>query len=78
MERKNCREMSDEELKAWKRKLDDSSSVKDLTEAHRRVLRVVQNPIRIEILTILKGKSDNHTRNSSPPKMDEKTLGFHT
>ena len=77
METKNCREMSDEELKAWKRKLDESGSVKDPTEAHRRALRAMQNPIRREILTMLKEKALTIQEIATLLKMDEKTLSFH-
>lgn len=44
--KKNYREMSEEELDAWKQKLDESGSVGDPTEAHRRALHALQNPIR--------------------------------
>ncbi|MFB0560436.1 MAG: winged helix-turn-helix domain-containing protein [Candidatus Lokiarchaeia archaeon] len=77
MGRKNYREMSDEELEAWKQKLDESGVVGDPTEAHRRALRAVQNPIRREILTMLKDNALTIEEIANHLNLDEKTLGFH-
>jgi hypothetical protein len=75
--KKNYREMSDEELNAWKQKLDESGVVGDPGESHRRALRALQNPIRREILTMLKEKTLTIEEMVNHFNIDEKTLGFH-
>lgn len=77
MEKKNYREMSDQELETWKQKLDESGLVKDPTEAHRRALRAMQHPIRREILTMLKEKALTIEEIANHLNIDEKTLDFH-
>lgn len=75
--KKNYREMSDEELDAWKQKLDERGVVGDPTEAHRRALRALQNPVRREILTMLKDNALTIEEIVNRLNLDEKTLGFH-
>lgn len=75
--KKNYREMSDGELDAWKQKLDESGVVGDPTEAHRRALHALQNPIRREILTMLKDQALTIEEIANRLNLDEKTLGFH-
>ena len=77
MVKKNYRDMSDGELDAWKKKLDESGVVGDPTEAHRRALRALQNPIRREILTMLKDNAVTIDEMVNHLNLDEKTLGFH-
>ena len=77
MEKKNYREMSEEELDAWKEKLDEHGWGEEPTEAHRRALHALQNPIRREILELLREKALTLGEVVNHLNMDEKTLRFH-
>ncbi|MEM2145366.1 MAG: winged helix-turn-helix domain-containing protein [Candidatus Jordarchaeaceae archaeon] len=77
MEKKNYREMSEDELEGWKNKVYEYGWKGDPTEAHRRALHALQNPIRREILELLKDKALTLGELVNHFKMDEKTLRFH-
>ena len=69
--------MSEEELKDWKQNLDESKLVGNPTEAHRRALRALQNPVRREIVAMLKDSALTIETIVNRLNLDEKTLGFH-
>ncbi|WXG41715.1 MAG: winged helix-turn-helix domain-containing protein [Candidatus Freyarchaeum deiterrae] len=76
MKKKNCREMSNEELEAWRKKVADAGLVGNPTEA-RRSLHVMQSPVRREIMTLLKDKALTIEEIAGELKLEEKTLRFH-
>ncbi|MEM3586568.1 MAG: winged helix-turn-helix domain-containing protein [Candidatus Jordarchaeaceae archaeon] len=77
MEKKNYREMSEEELNEWKNKIYEYGWKGDPTEAHRRALHALQNPIRREILELLREKALTLEELVDCLNLDEKTLRFH-
>lgn len=77
LEKKNYRELSEEELDSWKQKLDEHGWGGDPAEAHRRALHALQNPIRREILELLRDKSLTVEEVVNHLNLDERTLRFH-
>ncbi len=73
----NYREMSDEELEAWRKKSSERGLTEDPTEAHRRALLATQNPTRREILAMLKNSALTTEEIAKHFNLDEKTLYFH-
>nr|MDO8081164.1 winged helix-turn-helix domain-containing protein [Candidatus Freyarchaeota archaeon] len=68
--------MSDEELEAWRKRAADARLVGNPTEAGRS-LRVMQNPVRREIMTLLKDKALTIREIADKLNLEEKVLGFH-
>jgi DNA-binding transcriptional ArsR family regulator len=76
LKRRNCREMSDEELRAWRKKGMDAGLIATSAEVGRS-LHAMQTPIRREILALLKDKALEAEEIASKLKLDEGTLAFH-
>ncbi len=76
MEKKNYREMSNEELEAWQKKIV-GKGLTDPGEAHRRALHAVQHPVRREILVMLKEKAYTLGEMASRLNVEEGTLRYH-
>jgi DNA-binding transcriptional ArsR family regulator len=76
MEKNNYREMSNEELEAWQKKLV-GKGLTNPGEAHRRALHAVQHPVRREILEMLKEKAYSLGEMASRLTLDEGTLRYH-
>ncbi|OLS12878.1 MAG: hypothetical protein RBG13Loki_3513 [Promethearchaeota archaeon CR_4] len=76
METKDCREMSDEELQEWRAKLGDKR-LPDPGEEHRRRMYAMQNPVRREILAMLKNNVLSVGAIASHLKCDEKSILYH-
>ncbi len=69
--------MSDEELDAWRKEKIEGNPQRDPREEHRRALRAVQNPIRREILTLLKDHALTIEILAERLKLDENELQYH-
>lgn len=68
--------MSDEELKVWRKKKADAGLIGNPTEA-RRSVHVMQNPVRREIMTLLKDKALTIKDIADKLNLEEKVLKFH-
>ncbi|HUY00784.1 MAG TPA: winged helix-turn-helix domain-containing protein [Candidatus Deferrimicrobium sp.] len=77
MGRKNYRDMSDEELEAWRKEKIEGNPNRNLREEHSRALRTMQNPIRREILTLLKDNALSLEKLAEALKLDDDTLQYH-
>jgi len=76
MEKKNCREMSNEELQEWRAKLGEKGDANP-GEEHRRAMYAMQNPIRREILAMLKNSSLSVSAIVCHLKCDENAVRYH-
>jgi DNA-binding transcriptional ArsR family regulator len=76
MMKKNCREMSDEELQAWGKKRMDAQLIATSEEV-RRSLHALQTPIRREIMALLKDKALGVKEIADKLNIDEAALAFH-
>ncbi len=77
MQKKNCREMSDEEIESWRINVLEKNIEGNSTEWHRRALIAMQNPIRREILTLLKEKALTIKEVTNSLNLEEIILQFH-
>lgn len=77
MQKKNCREMSDEEIESWRINVLEKNIEGNSTEWHRRALIAMQNPIRREILTLLKEKALTVKEVRNSLNLEEIILHFH-
>ena len=77
MNRKNFRDMSDKELEHWRREVLEMREGRDPGEEHRRALRTMQNPVRREIVTLLKNQAETMSQIANQLDLDEKTLQYH-
>jgi DNA-binding transcriptional ArsR family regulator len=76
LSKKNCREMSDEELEAWRKKAAAAGLLGTPAES-RRSLNAIQTPTRREIMTLLKDKPLKVKEIADKLNLDEDTLMFH-
>jgi predicted transcriptional regulator len=74
--RKNSREMSDEELQAWRKKVAEAGLLGTPAES-RRSLNAIQTPIRREIMTPIKDKALKVKEIADKLNLEEDMLKFH-
>ncbi len=74
---KDCREMNDEEIKDWRVNVLEKNIEGNSTEWHRRALLTMQNPVRREILMLLKDKALSIKEITDNLRLDEKIMQFH-
>jgi DNA-binding transcriptional ArsR family regulator len=74
--KKNSREMSDEELKAWRKKAMDAELIGTSSEV-RRSLHAMQTPVRREIMALLKNKALEVREIAGKLNIEEEMLAFH-
>ncbi|MGQ9720545.1 MAG: ArsR family transcriptional regulator [Candidatus Jordarchaeum sp.] len=77
MAKKDVREMSDEEIEAWREKMIDKEFVGEVKEHHTKEIHVMQSPVRREIMTILKEKAMDIKELADKLNLDEKTARYH-
>ena len=75
--KKNYRDLSDVELEEWRSKMLEKTERRDPGGEHRRALRTMQNPIRREILTLVKDKAQPIEYLASQLDLDANTLEYH-
>ncbi len=75
--KKNYREMSDEELDAWREKIIESEFVGDQKEEHTKELHAMQSPVRREIMTLLKDKALKVEELADKLNLDLKMVNYH-
>ena len=76
MRKKNCREMSDEELQAWRKRGMDAELIATPTEV-RRSLHAMQAPVRREIMSLLKDNALDVKEIASKLNLEQEMLAFH-
>ena len=69
--------MSDEDLEAWRKRALEKNPQRDPLDEHRRALRAMQNPIRREIISMLKEEAVSMDKLAKNLNLDEKTLQYH-
>jgi predicted transcriptional regulator len=76
MKRKNCREMSDEQLQAWRRKAMEADLIATPSEVQRSI-HAMQTPVRREIMALLKDKALDIKEIGHRLNLEEEALAFH-
>jgi predicted transcriptional regulator len=77
LSKEDFRKMSDSELDAWRETEVNKELAGDQTEEHKKQLRTMQNPVRREIMMLLKDKALTTKDIAKKLNIDEKTTKFH-
>jgi len=76
MSQNDCREMSNEEFQKWRVKLGERG-LPNPGEEHRRAMYAMQNPVRRDILAMLKDNAISVRAIANHLKLDEKSILYH-